>query len=123
MIKDGDRWLFELDDRIYIYALITDRGKEKALEVFENLVQNKIDKGIEVTKIIRNNYNTMAYFEDDSIIKVVPLNGHCRGYKWTRAWVPKYITHEDMCQYVRAQQMNPINFTYEIGDKLIFHYK
>lgn len=123
MIKDGDRWLFELDDRIYIYALTTEEGKKKALEVFENLVQNKIDKGIEVTKIIRNNYNTMAYFEDDSIIKVVPLNGHCRGYKWTRTWVPENISHEDMCQYVMAHQMSPISATRDWGDILIFHYK
>ena len=123
MIKDGDRWLFELDDRIYIYALQTEEGKQKALEVFENLVQNKIDKGIEVTKIIRNDYNTMAYFEDDSIIKVVPLNGCCRGYKWTRAWVPENISHEDMCQYVMAHQMGPISATRDWGDILIFHYK
>lgn len=123
MIKDGDRWIFELDDRIYIYGLTTEEGKQKALEVFENLVQNKIDKGVEVTKIIRNNYNTIAYFEDDSIIKVIPLNGNCRGYKWTRAWVPKYISHEDLCQYVMAQQMGPMCTTWEWGDVLIFHYE
>ena len=123
MIKDGDRWIFELDDRIYIYGLTTEEGKQKALEVFENLVQNKIDKGIEVTKIIRNNYNTIAYFEDDSIIKVIPLNGNCRGYKWTRAWVPENISHEDLCQYVKAQQMSPIYTTWEMGDITIFHYK
>lgn len=123
MVKDGDRWLFELDDRIYIYALQTERGIQRALEVFENLVQNKVDKGIEVTKIIRNDYNTMAYFEDDSIIKVVPLNGCCRGYKWTRVWVPENISHEDFCEYVMVQQMSPINTTYEMGDITIFYYK
>lgn len=123
MIKDGDRWLFELDDRTYIYSLTTEEGKQRALEVFENLVQSKIDKGIEVTKIIRNKHNTMAYFEDDSIIKVVPLNAGCRGYKWTRAWVPEDINCEDLCQYVMAQQMSPISTTYEMGDVSIFYYK
>lgn len=109
MIKDGDRWVFELDDRIYIYGLATEEGKQKALEVFEKLVQQKIDKGIEVTKIIKNNYNTMAYFEDDSIVKIVPLNASCRGYKWTRAWIPKEISDEDFREYVISGKMDQDN--------------